>query len=291
VVDLVLDGSEPLCTGQTYDFRGAFEVLDLTGETDGLFGIVQVRQMTKLGKSALYGGCIMNAVDCNTPSDGDFPGVWFYRLNYFRIQYTAPDKPGTEELIIEFYDVVGNLLGRALFEYKVVNCNISLHGTTDVGATANAMSPGNVWDFVGTYDITGTLEPQEDGTLRGQATASLFMDAIISVEGPMSCGTLTPWQGATAVEIEADPNAWARDGVLDLRFQLEPMPVNSSGITCKSSMGGATVAFPSITVASFDLDFPPLPGGGGSTSLDFQFPGEPGTFKMDLIASSQEADS
>ena len=232
----------------------------------------------------------MNAVDCNTPSDGDFPNVWLYMLSYFRIQYTAPDKPGTEEMIIELHDVVGNLLGRAFFTYKVVNCNISLHGTTDVGATANAMSPGATWNFVGTYDIAGTLEPQEDGTLSGQATASLFMDGI-AIEQTGSCRMKTPWQGSTTVEVQADPDAWAKDGTLDLQFHLNPMPLDVSGLACQSFGVQLGVGAPAITIASFDLDFEPLPAGGGSTNLGFQFPGEPGQFKMDLIVSSQEADS
>jgi hypothetical protein len=159
-----------------------------------------------------------------------------------------------------------------------------------VGATANAMSPGSFWNFVGSYDIVGTLEMHEDGTLSGQGTTNLFMDA--TGNNPLvKCGVETPWQGTTAVELQADPTAWSTEGVLDIQAHLEPMTINFTGITCKSFGVEVYGASPAITIASFDLDFAPLPGDGGSTSLEFQIPGQPGEFKMDLIVSPQEAGS
>ena len=216
---------------------------------------------------------------------------------FIDIEYKAT-KAGDEQLKIDFYlgDDIANdklknrvhLWGTSL-DFKVEACNVSLHGTADMGATANALSPGDTWNFVGTYDVAGTVEMNEGGMANGQGTASMFMDGV-AAKSQVGCEFTSPIQGNTTVEVKADPEAWAK-GSLQLQIHLESMPVSFGGIGCTSFGGKWTTGGVAVTTASFDLDPVLLPANGGTTSLEFQLPDQPGTFKMDLIAVIEEAES
>jgi hypothetical protein len=123
----------------------------------------------------------------------------------------------------------------------------------------------------------------------GQGTASMFMDGV-AAESQVGCEFTSPIQGNTTVEVKADPEAWAK-GSLQLQIHLESMPVSFGGIGCTSFGGKWTTGGVAVTTASFDLDPVSLPANGGTTSLEFQLPDQPGTFKMDLIAVIEEAES
>jgi hypothetical protein len=130
----------------------------------------------------------------------------------------------------------------------------------------------------------------KEGGTNGQGIANMFMDGVATAP-QVGCEFTSPIQGDTGVEVQVDPNAWANDGVVKLQVHLEPMPVNVGGIGCTSFGTTINTGSAAVTVASFDLNFPPLPASGGSTSLEFQLPGQPGNFKMDLIVTLEEAES
>ena len=188
---------------------------------------------------------------------------------------------------MDVYDQALHRLGRLTKSYEVISCNIAFHGTADMGATANALSPGDTWNFVGTYDVAGMVEMNEGGMANGQGTASMFMDGV-AAESQVGCEFTSPIQGNTTLEVKADPEAWA-NGSLKLQIHLESMPVSFGGIGCTSFGGKWNTGGAAVTTASFDLDPVLLPGNGGATSLEFQLPDQPGTFKMDLIAVIEEA--
>jgi hypothetical protein len=287
-------GDPPFCKNTEHELVNSFTIFDplATFEEAQLFkafGDVRLRLSTKFGKSKLFVGCIANAVDCNTPSDGNFSKVRLGWPNYFGIKYTAPDKQVVDELTVEVYDQSGYLIGKKSLIFEVIGCNIAFHGTADMGATANALSPGDTWNFVGTYDVAGMVEMNEGGMANGQGTASMFMDGV-AAESQIGCEFTSPIQGNTTVEVKADPEAWAK-GSLQLQIHLESMPVSFGGIGCTSFGGKWTTGGVAVTTASFDLDPVLLPANGGTTSLEFQLPDQPGTFKMDLIAVIEEAES
>ncbi len=227
-----------------------------------------------------------------TPPQQAIEKLWYNRANEYTFVYT-PVKTGPVTLDWNVQvPGIGQVLYPLRFDVKEKSeCNqkLNIRGTADMGATANALSPGSTWNFAGSYDVAGTVEMNE-GSANGQGVASMFMDGVATAP-QVGCEFTSPIQGDTAVEIEVDPNAWAKDGILKLQVHLEPMPVNMGGIGCSSFGTTINTGSAAVTVASFDLNFPPLPASGGSTSLEFQLPGQPGDFKMNLIVVSEEAGS
>jgi hypothetical protein len=217
--------------------------------------------------------------------------VQYDQIEFFDIKYYATNT-GHEHMEVVIYGQHDQYLGQALpLDFDVIDCStFGVHGTADMGTTANALSPGSEWNFVGTYDVAGKFKVNEDGSTNGQGTSNMFMDGIATAP-QVSCEFTSLIQGNTGLEVEADPNAWANDGTLNLQIHLESMPVNFGGIGCTSFGGTWNTGSVALTVASFDLNLPPLPAEGGTTSLEFQLPGQPGEFKMDLIVVPVDAES
>jgi hypothetical protein len=175
--------------------------------------------------------------------------------------------------------------------FVVEKCKYNIRASTDMTRIGGALMDIPAWDPVGTYDIYGTLEPMEDGSLRGEAVASLFVDAVWTGEGfdeaDFTCELANPWEGVTTVEMEADPNAWAHEGELDITFTIQPMQLVAVQITCQGDGGYGEGGTPAFTIALFDLNFDSLSADGGSTDLDFHFPQGQGELEMDLTVTRE----
>lgn len=204
-----------------------------------------------------------------------------------KLDYT-PTKTGDERLTLEVYMKVGTLKHdtskKATISFPVRRCGkYKVHASTDVGAVANSMMPGPGWEYVGTYDIFGTVSVEADG-IHGEAIASTFQVFLWTGEAGVDgyCVQEPPWEGAAAIEIVGDPSAFADSGMLNLEFFVESMPINATQITCVDAEGGSGGSpFPASTTPAYTFFSGPIPAGGGRITI-FE-----GPFQTDLIISPE----
>jgi len=199
-----------------------------------------------------------------------------------KFDYT-PKKTGKETMTLRLDLKVGEKLDseEAHLSFEVKDCSkYTVHATTDVGAVANSMMPEPGWEYVGTYDIFGTVSVEEDG-IHGEGVASTFQvflwTGAADVDG--YCVQEPPWEGSAAIEIVADPSAFADSGMLNLEFFVESMPINASQFTCVDAQGGGSSPFPASTTPAYSFFSGPIPIGGGHITF-FE-----GPFQTDLILS------
>jgi hypothetical protein len=230
------------------------------------------------------------------PKKGFIKNIWVGKTYTFDFTYIAPGaKKGDETVTVEIK--AASVKEKATMSFTVKPCQkFKVRGSADATMINGEKMIIPAWSPVGFYDISGTLTANDNGSLSGQATAKWFVDALFTGEGwdteGMTCNHITPFDGNGTVDIEADPNAWANDGTLDLTFTTQPMQIASTRVKCEGGGEGYGYAdTPAFTIASFDLNFDALPADGGTTSLDFQFPSGRGTLKMDLIVTPEEAGS
>jgi len=208
-----------------------------------------------------------------------------YRIKF---DYT-PKKTGDETLTLRLDLKVGEKLDseKAHLSFEVKDCSkYTVHASTDVGTVANSMMPGPGWEYVGTYDIFGTVSVEEDG-IHGEGIASTFQVFLWTGEADVDgyCVQEPPWEGAATIDIVGDLSAFADSGMLNLEFFVEPMPINASQITCVDAEGGSgSSPFPASTTPAYTFFSGPIPADGGRITI-FE-----GPFQTDLILSL-ESDS
>jgi len=205
-----------------------------------------------------------------------------------KFDYT-PKKTGQETLTLRLDLKVGEKLDseEAHLSFEVKDCGkYKVHASTDVGSVMNSMMPEPGWEYVGTYDIFGTVSVEEDD-IHGEGIASTFQVFLWTGEAAVdgSCVQEPPWEGAATIEIVGDLSALADSGMLNLEFFVESMPINASQITCVDSEGGSGWSpIPASTTPAYTFFSGPIPAGGGHITI-FE-----GPFQTDLILSL-ESDS
>lgn len=284
-VGFMTPSQESICQGRSLPLEMYFS-LNLRGLGNSPIVPLADWEDAEIDMSAKLG-----TLDRTTASVQD---VYLTKMYTVKFNYRAPkDKEGAETVTV--WVRLGNWKEKAEFSFRVKPCKFSVRGTTDVTKPFGAAMSAMGWDPVGSYDVYGTLEQQEDGSLRGEATASLYSDAIWTGEGlsngEFTCEVTSPLEGVTTVEMEADPNAWAHEGELDITFTIQPMPLTALQVNCYGDGGSGEGGVPANTIALFDLNFDAIPSGGGSTDLDFHFPQGQGELEMDLIVSPEEVES
>ncbi len=280
--NLNFDTPEKVCVGQSVDIIVRASVTQM--DTSKPAGRHRAFKNGSMEFRALKGGIL-------DPTSQAIPELWYGKApTVFRFNFYAREA-GTARMTVN-----GNLPGVGSSENTLTfdvleKCAWNIRGNTDMGAVINALGPNDIWEFVGSYDIAGTIKVNEDGTLSGQGTVNKFMDAFGGQVDEVSCTHVTPWQGQTTVEIEADPNAWADEGSLELQFHLAPMQVNASMLTCVAPRGGGSTEMPGYTIAAFDLHADPISAEGGTADLKFHFPNGSVEIPMELIVTPEEAGS
>jgi hypothetical protein len=274
-----------ICLNQEYEVRGGIE-----------FGLLVTS--SKEGKSAKPSDKTVRSVQVDIKAEKgkvDPQRLIILLVGYNKIEdlsFKYKATKATEKETVTVKVAMDGLNGKDTWTFPVEKCKYNIHGSADYGAAVNAMASQNVWDFLGTYDVSGTVKVNEDGSITGQGVANLFDDAIFTGGlGEGTCEHTTPWQGNTTIDIEADPNAWANEGVLDLKFTIQPMQINATQIVCQDSESYGSAETPPGTIASFDLNFPGVPAEGGSTKLNFEFPSGQGELEMDLNVTPVEGGS
>lgn len=279
--NLDFDTPKKVCVGQSVDIIVQASVTKMNRNKPA--GQYRAFKKGSMQFRAIKGGFI-------EPTSQDIPVLWYGRpARVYKFSFYAQEAGRASMTINGELPGVGSSENTLSFDV-LEKCSWNIRGNTDMGALLDSKAQYLFgWDFDGYYDIVGTIKLQEDGTISGKGTVTKFMDVPHGAVDDVSCQHVTPWQGNTTVEIEADPNAWAEEGMLKLQFHLAPMQVNSTTTACVSSSGAGSEEIPGYTIAAFDLNPGPIPAEGGSLNFNFQFPDGKGENPMVLIVTPEEA--
>lgn len=207
------------------------------------------------------------------------------KLESQNMTYTA--RKAGHEVITVTVTWAGETVTKTL-EFDVRTCKYKVHASADLTKVDGATLNLEYWQFMGTFDLSGTLVAQADG-IGGTGTTNLFEDAVFlggaDVEG--TCTHNPPWQGSSGMEINGDMANLEEDGNLKLTLSLESFSINATNIVCVGDGASGHAETPKMEIASFDLDFDPLSADGGSTTRSFHFPAGRGEFDMELTVSPE----